>query len=326
MRRLTDVTITSADRPAPPPTRASRGLRPQRATRQAETPTAAPTPRPRRRRAMPPWWKRTRTGLTIGLALALLIGGPLWLIRSGKLDGTRTAVLAQLFDLSLQAGLKVDQIYVEGRKRVPPQDLIAALGIERGDPILGVDLAAARARVAALSGVKSVTIERRLPGELDVLVSEREPIAIWQNDGHYQLVDADGLAAGDNIDDFPGLPLMVGAGAPEHVTGLLAMLAAEKDLTIRVKASQWVSGQRWNIIVTGPAGDIEVRLPEDDPAAAWHELARIESEHKLLERKITAVDMRLPDRLVLRVPGGAEQTDKTISKPPARHKTPGRDA
>jgi cell division protein FtsQ len=159
-----------------------------------------------------------------------------------------------------------------------------------------------------------------------VLVTEREPIAIWQSEGRYQLVDADGLAAGDNIDDYPGLPLVVGAGAPEHVSGLLAMLAAEKDLMGRVKASQWVSGQRWNIVMTGPAGDIEVRLPEEDPASAWHDLARIEADHKLLERKLDVVDMRLPDRLVLRVPGGIEQPDKSLSTPPGRHKAPGRDA
>jgi cell division protein FtsQ len=134
------------------------------------------------------------------------------------------------------------------------------------------------------------------------------------------------LAAGDNIDDYPGLPLVVGPGAPGHAAELLAMIAAEKDLAGRVKASQWISGQRWNIEMSGPEGDIEVRLPEEDPATAWHDLAKIEAENKLLERKITMIDMRLPDRLVLRVPSGVEQTEKTIPNPAARHKAPGRDA
>jgi cell division protein FtsQ len=319
MRRLTDVTITSADRPAPP-----RGGKAGRTARAAGTTQAAP--RTRRRRATPLWWKRTRTGLAIAAAAALLIGGPYWLARSGTFGRAKTATTAALVDLSVHAGLRVDEILVDGRKRVPPEALLGALGIQRGDAILGVDLTAARQRVAALAGIKSVTIERRLPGELHVLVTEREPIAIWQNDGRYSLVDGDGMPAGDNIDDYPGLPLVVGAGAPDHVAALLEILAGEQELKSRVKASQWVSGQRWNIVMTGPAGDIEVRLPEDNPAAAWHELARIEAEQKLLERKVAVVDMRLPDRLVLRIPGGIEQPAKSPTPSSARRMAPGRDA
>ena len=323
MRRLTDVTITSADRPAPP--RGGKAVRPGRAAK-----TVAPAPAaPRvRRRATPAWVKRTRIGVSIGLALVLFVGAPLWLVRSGLYANVRTIATAAVSDLSARAGLKVDEIMVEGRKHVPPEALLTALGIERGDPILGVDLVAARARVAALAGIKSVTIERRLPGELHVLVTEREPIAVWQNDGHYQLVDSDGLAAGDNIDDYPGLPLVVGVGAPDHVAALLDMLNAERGLMSRVKASQWISGQRWNIEMTGPAGDIEVQLPQEDPVAAWHELAKIEADQKLLERKVAVVDMRLPDRLTLRIPGGVDQSTPTKinPNPPAHHKAPGRDA
>jgi cell division protein FtsQ len=107
------------------------------------------------------------------------------------------------------------------------------------------------------------------------------------------------------------------------------MLKAEPTLMPRVKASQWVSSRRWTIQLSGPSGDIEVYLPEGDPAAAWHELAQLESDQKLLDHKITMVDMRLADRLILRIPGGLEQPAKTPTKPTqpaARHKAPGRDA
>jgi len=319
MRRLTDVIITTADRPAPP-----RG----RIARQAPAAKAAPAraARPRRRRVAPLWWPLARTGLVVALAILVFAGGPIWLVRSGRLANFQHRASDRLLELSQRSGLRVDRILVEGRRRVPAQDLLAALQIAQGGPILGLDLAAAQARLAALPGVKTATVERRLPDELRVLIAEREPSAIWQNDGHYHLVDREGMAVGDNIDDFPGLPLVAGAGAPEHVAALLDLLAAESGLVGRVKASQWVSGQRWNIEMTGPAGDIEVRLPEDDPAGAWHELARLEAGQKLLERKIAVVDMRLPDRLVLRIPGGIGQPGKTAPTPPTRRKAPGRDA
>jgi len=206
--------------------------------------------------------------------------------------------------------------------------MASALAIRQGDPILGVDLDAARARIAAIPGVQSVTIERRLPSELRVFLVERQPLAIWQNDGRYQLVDRTGQPAGDNVADFPALPLVVGPDALPHVAALLDMLGAEPSLRPRFKAAQWVSNRRWTIELSGPVGNIEVRLPEVDPEAAWHELARLEAEQKLLERKVVVVDMRLPDRLVLRIPGGAEQPAKAGPAPslPARRKAAGRDA
>jgi len=327
MRRLTDVTISSDDRPSPPRTAPARSGRPRReATVDSPRTRAEAAPRPRRRRATSTARRRLRAAVLIGLSVAVFVAAPLWAMRSGALAKARATAAADLIEFSQRAGLRVDQIVVDGRKRLAAQDLETALGIAIGDPTLGVDLAAAQTRIAALPGVKSVTVERWLPGEVHVLVVEREPIAIWQNDGRYQLVDADGMGAGDNIDLYPGLPLVVGEGAPGHAAALLAMIAAEKDLAPRVKASQWVSGQRWNIVMSGPMGDIEVRLPEDDPVSAWHELAKIEAEHKLLERKITMVDMRLPDRLVVRLPDGLDQTEKTIPNPTAHRKAPGRDA
>jgi len=327
MRRLTDVIISSDDRPSPPRGHVSRAGSARKAAAEKAPPIKTETARrPRRRRAPSPLRRRVRS-LAIGVALVAVLGaGSVWAVRSLAFSKARSAATTELTALSRTIGLRVDRVVIDGRKRVPESDVATALGIDLGEATLGIDLASAQARIAALQGVKSVTIERHLPGEIHVQIVERQPIAIWQNDGRYQLVDADGLAAGDNIDDYPGLPLVVGPGAPGHAAELLAMIAAEKDLAGRVKASQWISGQRWNIEMSGPEGDIEVRLPEEDPATAWHDLAKIEAENKLLERRITMIDMRLPDRLVLRVPSGVEQTEKTIPNPAARHKAPGRDA
>jgi cell division protein FtsQ len=324
MRRLTDVTITSADRPAPPRTSSARTKAPRLSAAEAR-----PAPRPRRRRLLPTWIRRLILGSSAAAVIAVIGGGSAWLVKSGRFAAMKETVTEQLIALSVRSGMRIQDVEVEGRKRVSQEDLLAALAVKQGDPILGLDIDAARARIAALPGVQTVTIERRLPGELDVLISEREPIAIWQNDGRYELVDRAGQPAGDDIAAYAGLPLIVGPGAPEHAAALLDMLKTEPALLGRVKASQWVSERRWNVQLSGPAGDIDVYLPENDPATAWHQLAQLQNDQKLLDRKITMVDMRLPDRLVLRVPGGIEQpakTPATPASPAARHKAPGRDA
>ena len=64
-----------------------------------------------------------------------------------------------------------------------------------------------------------------------------------------------------------------------------------------VKAAVRVGGRRWNLRLEG---DIDVRLPELDTAAAWARLAEYEKTHRVLERDVQVLDLRQPDRLIVR--------------------------
>jgi cell division protein FtsQ len=77
------------------------------------------------------------------------------------------------------------------------------------------------------------------------------------------------------------------------------MLSTEPTLYPHVAAAVRVGARRWNIRLDS---GIDVALPEDDPESAWHRLAALDRSEALLARNLVAVDLRLPDRLVLRLP------------------------
>jgi cell division protein FtsQ len=234
-------------------------------------------------------------------------------------------VANQLLSWSGQAGYRVDDIFVEVRVRTPRDQLLAALDVKRGDAILAVDLAAAQKRIEEIPWVRTAAVERRLPDQLHILITERSPIALWQNKGRYFLVDREGQIVGDQVDDYAGLPLTVGEGAPDHASELIAILESEPALKDRVKAATWIGDRRWNLTLDRTPDGIEVRLPEDDPETAWHDLARLDREQSLLERQVSVIDMRLPDRLVLRA---ANAPHEQAAGPAAAKKKPsnGKDA
>jgi len=196
--------------------------------------------------------------------------------------------------------LTVESVQVEGRQRADRQAILAALGVSRGTPILSVDLDAAKARLETVPWVRNAAIERLLPDTLYVRLTERAPLALWQHGGKFDLVDQDGnIIADANIGDYPFLPQVVGSGAPIATPDLLKVLTGEPALQAHVTASVRVGGRRWDVHLDN---GVIVSLPENNAARAWHRLAALDRSDKLLERDVRVVDMRLPDRVVLRVP------------------------
>lgn len=217
-----------------------------------------------------------------------------------------------LLDGTAALGLAVADIRVEGRETTDPATILAALAAHRGTPILAVSPARAKQQLEALPWVRSAVIERRLPDTIYVHLDERKPLALWQHAGRIELIDREGAVIPvTRLDRFSKLPMVVGEDAAGHAVELLAMLATEPDLASRVTASVLVGGRRWNLRIDNA---IDVFLPEAEAVAAWARLARLERANGLLKRDVQAVDMRLPDRLVLRVAPQPAKTAPTVKK------------
>lgn len=258
----------------------------------------APAPPPRRRRRLGPALRSVARWTLLMFVVAGAYGGfVLSRLPAGQ------AILAEAADralaLSASLGLVVVNIEVEGRETTDAATIMAALAADRGTPILAVRPSRAKEQLEKLPWVRSAAIERRLPGTLLVRLVERRPLAVWQHHGRQELIDRDGeTIAVDDLSRFARLPVVVGDNAAKHAAALLDMLAREPELAARVSAAIRVDDRRWNLRVDNA---IEVLLPEGTPDAAWARLGALERQDGLLKRDIRTVDMRLPDRLVLRV-------------------------
>lgn len=270
--------------------------------RSPRTPAKPPRPldtRPSRLRLLLRRQRRLLRPLGYGLAGVALLAGGVALMRTMQPAHS----VASLRD-RLAAGISfpVRSIVIEGRSLTPEAKLREALGASKGDKLLSVSLDAARARVERLTWVQRATVERRLPGTLIVQITERHPFAIWQSGDKFALIDRPGrvVAELDPVRDaaaFASLPLVVGPGAPDYAAALLDQLAAQPALRARVVAAVRVGERRWNLRLNNGA---DVLLPEGAEAPAMTRLMELQAAQALLDRPLQALDMRLPDRLVVR--------------------------
>jgi cell division protein FtsQ len=73
-----------------------------------------------------------------------------------------------------------------------------------------------------------------------------------------------------------------------------------------------VGGRRWNLRLDN---GVDVNLPETNAGAAYERLAQLVRDNGLVDRNVVAVDLRLPDRLILRV---AKDTTLPVQSQPAQ--------
>ncbi len=275
--------------------------------------------RPARWRLLLRRWRRAliRLGLA-GLAFGALVVLVAVLRGHGAAEDSLAPRTAWADALTARLGLRVRAVVVEGRGNTPEPLLHAAIGVEPGDPILGVSLGAMRARLESLAWVQQAVVERHLPGTIVIHLTERRPFAVWQNQGRFTLIDRAGREVADEgVANFKTLPLVVGADAPAHAAAILDLLDRYPEIRARLAALVRIGGRRWNLRLVNGA---DVLLPEGHEAQALARLAVLQSDHALLDRPFAAVDLRAPDRLILRPrPESAPPEGEAGKAPPGPH-------
>ena len=251
-----------------------------------------------RRRVVPRWRSRHAFIGAAVLAAVAVVGGSIWAWQARVPHQMAETARVSLVGLTADLGLTVEEVFVVGRHQTPREELLDALNVQRGAPILDIDIHAARQRVLALPWIGQASIERLLPDTLVLHVIERRPLALWQYQGKLAVIDESGeVIVRENVEPFGHLLVVVGEDAPQHTAGLVRMLESQPDLVDRVEVAVRVGGRRWNLRL---AGNISVRLPEEDAAAAWQNLAEYQQRHGVLTEEIKMLDLRLPDRVTVR--------------------------
>ena len=283
---------------------APRDLRTRTAER-ARTATQKATQKANRRRSWPRW---TGVALKLGmvaLPIAMLGGAGTWAYQTGWFGLMGDRITASLIDLTVDAGLEVQEVLVEGRNETDRAAVMAAIQVKRGDPIMKFDPEAARAGLERLRWVATATVERRLPDTVFVKLDERRPMALWQRDGKLALIDRDGEVLTEReLGRYNNLLQIIGADAPKHAQELLGHLGTVPALFKRVNAATRIGGRRWDLHLSN---GVIVRLPESDIGGGLHHPADQEAKQPVLDRDIVAVDLRMPDRLVIQTSTTAAQ-------------------
>ncbi len=229
------------------------------------------------------------------LASAVLYGA----IIGGQTGRLFDAAVTGVERLVVAVGFGVKRVTVEGQTNATDSAITTALAAGPETLMLTFDTAAAKARLEGVPWIRHAQVMRLLPSTLQVVIEEREPYAVWQNQGKTFVVDEAGVVLAPALPQaFPQLPLVVGEGAGKHAAELYATLEPYHDLKRKMLAALRVGDRRWTLkLRTGT----EIMLPDGNVEMALESLTKLEQERNVLARDFAAIDLRLLDRITVRM-------------------------
>jgi cell division protein FtsQ len=243
--------------------------------------------------------RRVRRWIGTSIAVMLAIGGiaTLWLMQLPQQAWFETARRVG------EAGFEVRHVEVTGLKHMAKLPVYGAALNGATNSMLLVDLDDIRARLQTLPWVADASVARRLPDTLVIDIVERKPLAIWQHRRRLAVIDREGhILDTKRLDRFASLPLIVGPYANLQAHPLMTMLADFPEVQQRVDSAIWIGDRRWDLRLK--SGET-LALPEGYAAAtgALRQFVKMEQENGLLDRGFVRFDLRLPDRMVVRISG-----------------------
>jgi cell division protein FtsQ len=214
-------------------------------------------------------------------------------------------------------GFGVRHVAVTGHSELSEAEVTNLAGISARASLPFLDPAAVQAKLVSVPLIAEAQVTKLYPDRVAIAIKERVPFAIWQQDGNVQVIAVDGTPI-ETLSDprFLRLPHVVGPEANKRVKDFVALIESVPEFRDQIRAGIFVSQRRWTLKLQN---GVEVKLPELGAHSALKTFAELERAEGITKKAVLAVDMRLPDRITVRLTeeaaaGHAEMIQLKIKK------------
>jgi len=238
-----------------------------------------------------------RRGLPLGIIIATVAGiisdGRVQAWATAQFDGVRTNIAGR-------PEMQIASLEIQHASPDLAAQIMAVIGMDLPISALDLDLTLLRDQVESLDAVKSATLRIGAQNALEVDVVERQPVILWRQGDSLEMLDETGarVALVPVRAAQPDLPVIAGEQADLAVEDALRLNRIASQLGPQMRGFVRVGGRRWDVVL---ADDRTIMLPELGAEDALRRVLALHASQALLDRDISVVDMRDPNRPLLRL-------------------------
>ena len=248
-------------------------------------------------------WSLRLAGSIIVLAFIALLAAIILTLKNDLVNKRINETQEAFYDWVGSIGFVLNDVVVTGRGKTTLKEIENALNLKRGDNILKINLFDLKEKLEKLPWVKEAEVRRSFfPNVITINLKEKEVHAVWQISEKFYPLDEDGKIIDADFRATDPVLLIVGAEAPDNMKNLLDSLKKGDPMYLkRIKVANFISQRRWNLILDDIREGITVKLPEDNISEAWNKLIKLNETKGILKRKLTIIDLRLPNKVVVKI-------------------------
>ena len=193
-------------------------------------------------------------------------------------------------------GLRVESIRVTGVTHSVETSVKNQIDINSGDSIFKQSSESIYRNVMKIGSIQSAIVRKNLPNTLSINVTEKTPIAIFQKNSKFVLIDKDGVTISETSARTKNLPIITGDDANTTANSMLEVISKFEIVKNKLDSMMFVRKRRWDIVVSG---GIHVKLPQSNIDGALEVLSTILKQRTLNKNTVKSIDLRMPENIVI---------------------------
>ena len=188
-------------------------------------------------------------------------------------------------------GFIIKNIEISGVKHLNKNDIIKIINAYNDLNIFNVNIKNIYKEIKNNTWIKKASIEIIYPNTIKILLTEKKPIAIWQNRYGNSLITKSGdVIFEKNLEEFKNyLPIVIGQNAHKNAHSILNILGINKDFVKNIWSLTYVNERRWDVHFNQ---GLTIKLPSESIAKAWEKVLYLDKKFNILNLDLTELDLR----------------------------------
>ena len=194
-------------------------------------------------------------------------------------------------------GFKIKNIEILGLNHLDKNDIIKIVNAYSEINIFNINVDDIYKKIKNNTWIKKASIEIIYPNTIKILLTEKKPVAIWQNRYGNTLITKSGdVIFEKNLEEFKNyLPIVVGENVHKQVQSILDIFSKNKDFVTNIWSLTFVNQRRWDVHFNQ---GLTIKLPSKNLEKAWEKVLYLDKEFKILNLGLTELDLRNSNQIL----------------------------
>ena len=160
----------------------------------------------------------------------------------------------------LNERIQIKSIKIKNLQLIDEKEILEKINLKDSN-LLNLNLESLKEQLMTINEIETLSIEKKINGDLNILVQEKKPFVFWEVDGRRFLIDTKGIILNYKNYQNNDLKIVTGESANLHATTIINKIKLFPRLNLKFQSADFINNYRWDINLSN---NVKVKLPFED--------------------------------------------------------------